>query len=397
MVLTTMENIDKDDLKNYLRNYCDRELEPGHGKYRKFYICPFCNSGAKANGSPAFHLFDNDRRYKCSSCGETGDIYTLAMYVERITFIEALKFINDLYGTPGSKPTLLQKKKQKHEQPINIEPVIPSQEWQSCLMPIVERAKETIFEDTGKEAREYLFSRKIDEQTICDYGLGFIPAVTKSSYLVSQGTAFTIKTPFQNSKYPDLWIPFGITFPYFMDGKLCKLETRRTPSQLKLMSDYMKPDKDGIKGNPDKNGFVTGWKPSLFNADDALCQDKRRDIIFTEGVIDALSINQTVGRWCNDEIKAVSFGACTIQGDPDEFYKWYVMPYRIIVGFDNDDAGDANSKTLLKKINMARRHAGRTEAIRKFPPSEYKDWNEFLMKDERTVFKYISDLFPVYE
>ena len=110
-----------------------------------------------------------------------------------------------------------------------------------------------------------------------------------------------------------------------------------------------------------------------------------------------MSINQTVGRWCNDEIKAVTFGGATNQGEPNEFYKWYVMPYRVLVGFDNDEPGRENSKALAEKITRARKDAGRCDARRIFPPERFKDWNEFLLHDPKSVFEYVSNMLPVTE
>ena len=249
-------------------------------------------------------------------------------------------------------------------------------------MKTADRAKQYIFEDAGAEGLEYLKSRGIDKQTIMEYGIGYIPQLNKDEWLVNNGYSYRIPSPIEEGKR--IAIPCGITCPFTMEGKLYKLEMRRLPNQI-------------VNDAIDKIGQPKGGRTALFNGDDALCTDKRRDILFTEGWMDALSINQAVGRWCNDEIKAVTFGGATAQGDSDQFYKWYVMPYRVIVGFDNDDAGREQSALLAEKITQARRNAGRTDAGIAFPPEQYKDWNEFLVKDGSAVFEYVSNLFPETE
>lgn len=376
-----MNDYDKNELKTYLRDYADAALEPD--RQQNFYKCPFCGSGTGPHRTGAFHIF-TDTQYKCHKCGQTGDIFNLIMKVENLTFSQALDRARELYGSPDSVNPMLSRAVTvpKRETIIRVEPEQTTDEWQQALTPIVNRANDVIFEDAGKAAREYLHSRGIDDRTIRDHKVGFIPMVKTDSWNTEKGYSFSIPSPFPGDDRKHIAIPCGITFPYTMNGKLYKLETRRLPD---------------IEETAGKIGQVRGCKTAIFNADDAACNDLRRDILFTEGVIDALSINQTVGRWCNDEIKAVTFGSATTQGDPDAFYKWYVMPYRVIVGFDNDEAGRKNGTELAEKITRARIDAGRDAAKLAFPPEQFKDWNEFLTRDERSVFTYVSDLFPETE
>ena len=377
-----MNDYDKNELKKHLQDYCDTFLE-GTQK-QNFYICPFCGSGTGSHKTAAFHLF-TETQFKCHSCQKSGDIFNLIMEIEHLTFTQALDRARELYGSPDSVKPMLSRMVTipKRETIIRLEPEKPTDEWQLSILPIVRRAQNVIFEDAGKKAREYLHSRGIDDQSIRDNKVGYIPMVRTNDWNVQNGYSYNIPSPFPGDERKHIAIPCGITFPYFMGGKLYKVEHRRLPDQIT-------PDADKITQ-------VRGSKPALFNADAAACDDCRRDILFTGGVIDAISINQTVGRWCNNEIMAVTFGSENIQGDADEFYRWYVMPYRVVVGLDNDDAGRAAAKKLTEQITRARIDAGRTAAKMAFPPEQYKDWNEFLTNDERSVFNYVSDFFPEIE
>ena len=401
-----MDKYTINELKKNLKAYCDAHLQKTRTK--NFYICPYCSSGAKKHRSPAFHLFPDNMptQYRCASCGETGDIFRLVQDVEHLAnFSEALRRVNDLYGNPDDmKPVPVVRNHRNHPgtrgkpisrmmnsvpirtAPIRTEPETPPEQWQNAMMNISRNAESRIFTDAGISARNYLFSRGLDEQTIREYHVGFLALDAGQGWMRDHGYSIMMETPLPDDEKQRLAIPAGISFPYIMNGKVCKLETRRTPDQLAVMQDH-----------DDKIGQVRGCRKALFNSQDAECQDKRRDIIFTEGVIDALSINQAVGRNCNDEIKAVTFGSATTHGDPDEFFQWYVMPYRIAVGFDNDEPGKTNSLKLAELINQARKKAGRPNVIRIFPPEQYNDWNEFLMKDSRSVFRWISNCFPVDE
>ena len=379
-----MNEYEKEEMKEHLPEYCDEELERSHKE--GFYICPNCKSGTGKHHTSAFHVYrskDGTMLFMCSRCGFNGDIYKLAMFLNNCSFHEAVQKIQERFGNPNYEPSQSPKQYERREPaPAKLEPDVPSEQWQQAIMNIANRAKDFIFEDGGAEGLAYLKSRGIDEQTIREYGIGYVPQINHDQWMIDNGYSYRIPSPFEAGK--QITIPCGITCPFMMDGNLYKLEMRRLPKHL-------------VNDSIDKIGQPKGGKTSLFNGDDALSIDKRRDILFTEGWIDALSINQIVGRWSDDEIKAVTFGGATAQGDPDQFFRWYVMPYRVIVGFDNDDAGREQSELLAEKINKARRTAGMSEAKRAFPPERFKDWNEFLVKDGNSVFEYVSNLFPVIE
>lgn len=383
-----MDDYEKNELKNYLRDYCDARLEPTQKK--DFYICPFCQSGTGPNRTAAFHLFttkEGELRYKCSAgdCLQTGDLYSLIMHCEGLTFTQALDRARELYGNPGSVKPMLSRMVTIPKKPkiIQVTAKQPTDEWQQAVLPIVRRAQDFIFEDAGRDALDYLHSRGIDDETIKAHKIGYIPPVKNDEFCKKWGYAYSITSPIPNDSKKLMAIPYGITMPYFMDGTLYKLKTRRLPEQ--------------VNGTVEKIGQVRDGQTAIFNADDAACKDKRRDIIFTEGEIDAMSINQAVGRWCNDEIKAVTCGSATDICDANEFYRWYVMPYRVIVAFDNDDAGKEGAKKLAEQITLARLDAGRDPARIENPPERYNDWNAFLMDDPRSVFQYVSDKLPVNE
>lgn len=406
-----MDAITKNELKNNLKNYCETHLQkPPRNGTECFYICPFCGSGTGKHKTPGFHIYPErmPTQYKCQSCGETGDIFRLVMELEHLEFYKALERVNELYGNPdamrgrrtrtrtrGKSISRIVVPVRNQSEPPRTEPETPPDQWQTVMTNISRTAEERIFSEIGKDAREYLSSRGLDEQTIRDHHIGFLPLTTRAGWMARKGYFTRISSPIPADSVKNICIPAGITFPYIMDGKICKFETRRTPEQLTIMQTATEPDETGERPEPEKIGQVRGCRKALFNSQDAECRDKRRDIIFTEGVIDAMSINQAVGRWCNDEIKAVTFGSATTYGDPDEFFKWYVMPYRVAVGFDNDDAGRTNGEKFAEIINQARNQAGRSEAILIFPPEPFKDWNDFLVKDSRTVFSWITQYFPV--
>ena len=376
--------MDLEELKPYLREYVERITERSRGHDQ--YVCPFCKSGTGRHRTGAFTVFP-DHQFKCFSCGETGDLFDLIEKYENLTKREATRRAIELFGTPSGyyfrKKDPNRRSAPKKEQPRK--PIAPPEEWQNRIMPIAEHAAEYIFKERSSAAREYLHSRGIDDQTIKERHIGYIPPIS-DTWHTQHGFAyeFTNPIPKEKRRKPDrekIFVPYGITFPYIMEGQIFRLEARRLPNQI---TDIVS-----------KISQVAEGQTALFNADAAACKDKYRDIIFTEGVIDALSIIQTVARNCNDEITAVTFGSADYKGDYSPFFEYYVMPRRILIGFDNDDPGKINAAKLEAEIRKARSKIGVPAAETFFPKEPYKDWNEYLQKEPDTFFRYISDQFPI--
>lgn len=374
-----------DDLKPNLRDYVERITERSRG--RDQYVCPFCGSGTGRHRTGAFTVFP-DHHFHCFSCHATGDLFKLIQEYEHLTWKEAVNRAQELYGSPSisfrKDPQPIRKKYEPVRNRLR-KPVSPPEEWQKWITPIAERAADDIFGSKGSAALEYLHSRGIDDQTIRKYHIGYIPSIS-SGWYAEHGFSYSLANPIPKEKRRDpnrekLLIPYGITFPYYMDNQLFRLEMRRLPYQ--------------VNDQIDKIAQVAEGQPALFNADAAACRDKHRDIIFTEGVIDALSIIQTVGCECNDEITAVTFGSADNKGDWSPFFEYYAMPRRILIGFDNDKTGKEQAQKLKEEIQKARMKVGAQEAGTFLPKKPYKDWNEYLLKEPDTFFRYISDQFPI--
>ena len=106
----------------------------------------------------------NDGWYHCFGCGASGDVVKFVMEMESVSFYDAVKILADKVGMQLPEVRLDPKFAQKKEH----------SEVLKQLMRDVARyyRNNLIDEKKGEEARKYLASRGIDDETSKRYGLG---------------------------------------------------------------------------------------------------------------------------------------------------------------------------------------------------------------------------------
>ena len=76
----------KEELRSLLPTYLEMLEDMGMTENRgnDYWDCPFCGSGTGINQTAAFHLLEDGTKYKCFSCGESGDIFDLVRHIENM-------------------------------------------------------------------------------------------------------------------------------------------------------------------------------------------------------------------------------------------------------------------------------------------------------------------------
>lgn len=76
----------KEELRSLLPTYLEMLEDMGMTENRgnDYWDCPFCGSGTRINRTAAFHLLEEGTKYKCFSCGESGDIFDLVRRIENM-------------------------------------------------------------------------------------------------------------------------------------------------------------------------------------------------------------------------------------------------------------------------------------------------------------------------
>ncbi len=130
-------------------------LQKKGGRY--FGCCPFHNEKTPS-------MCVNNGWYHCFGCGASGDVVKFVMEMESVSFYDAVKILADKVGMQLPEVKLDPKFAQKKEH----------SEVLKQLMRAVARyyRNNLIDEKKGEEARKYLASRGIDDETSKRYGLG---------------------------------------------------------------------------------------------------------------------------------------------------------------------------------------------------------------------------------
>ena len=145
------ENIDIIDfIGEYVR------LKPSGSNHKG--LCPFHNEK-----SPSFMVNRERQSFKCFGCNKGGDIFTFFQEIEGVEFVDALKTLADKAGVTLTRQANDVNKNQKNRiKDINAAAALF---FHNVLMQM----------DVAKEARAYVKERGVEDATIEEWQIGFIP------------------------------------------------------------------------------------------------------------------------------------------------------------------------------------------------------------------------------
>jgi hypothetical protein len=195
----------------------------------------------------------------------------------------------------------------------------PNKKWQTSAELFVWRAQRYLWTEGGKEQLEYLHSRGLTDETIRKARLGYCPGWYSES-LENWGLASN-QTPEAEIKIPE-----GTILPWFVDGKIWKIQVRR-------------PDGSYFQTLGSSNG-------SLYNIDTL---QPGQPVFLYESEFDALSAQQEAG-----DLAAMIATGGSAKGQTTPLRHRLKQASHLLIGFDLDKAGDEGSKFWLKMPNALR-------------------------------------------
>jgi DNA primase len=142
-------------------------------------LCPF-----HAEKSPSFTVDSEKGLYHCFGCGVGGDVFTLVMEKENLSFPEAVAHLAERYHIP------LPEKRRISPQALQLEDQL--QKIMESALAFFRKNLRTTTE--GKKALEYLLQRGLSEEVIEEFNLGYAPNSWDglSGYFKAKGVAASL-------------------------------------------------------------------------------------------------------------------------------------------------------------------------------------------------------------
>ena len=337
-------------------------------------LCPFHHEK-----TPSFVVSPEKQIWHCFGCGKGGDIFRFVMEIENVDFKEALKILAQKAG-------------------VTLKPESPKLRSQrDKLFDINEKAarffQENLLSDAGKDARDYLKKRGINDKTIRDFRLGYALNDWRAlkENLLSQGfqeedmvAAGVVIKPNREQKANSSYDRFRnrIIFPI-----------RDFSDRVVGFSGRILPDKAGSEEKKAKyinspNTLIYNKSRTLYGLSQAReAIRKNKFIILVEGNIDVLMSHQ-IG------IKNVIATCGTALNENHlVIIKRYVNHLKLC--FDQDTAGELATKEAIKKalaldlsikIVVFSENKDPADLILDRPQS----WHE-LVKGGKEILEYLFD------
>ena len=330
----------KNDIVDVISSYV--RLQKKGSSY--FGLCPFHNEK-----SPSFSVSRQKQMYYCFGCGAGGNVFTFLMEYENYSFVEALKYLADRAGVELPEPEYSGEAKKRAD-------------TKAILLEINKAAAQYFYvqllRPQGGHALTYLKDRKLSDDTIKAFGLGYSNKYSDDlyKYLKSKG-------------YKDDMIS---------QAGLISIDEKYGVHD-KFWNRVMFPIMDVNSRVVGFGGRVMGdAKPKYLNSPETIIFDKSRNLyglnrarksrkpyfLLCEGYMDVISLHQA--GFTN---AVASLGTALTPGHA-ALIKRYVN--EVYLTYDSDEAG---TKAALRAGPILR-EVGITAKIIRMEP--YKDPDEFI-------------------
>ncbi len=206
----------------------------------------------------------------------------------------------------------------------------PNPIWQSHAAGHAARSAAQLWSTAGARARAYLYTRGLFDDVLRAHNVGYNP-----SDIWEDHAWWGLPKPEHGTGGAGpkrVWLPRGITFPWYINGGVWRLNVRRPAGEPK----YIGP---------------AGFANALYDAG-ALAprQGTVPPAVLVEGEIDALTIVQA----CGAEVAAVATGSTAGSRRGPWVAQLAVAPV-VLVAFDADTAGDGAAQWWLDILPRALR------------------------------------------
>ena len=299
--------------------------------------------------TPSFHVIPDRQMYHCFGCGVSGNVYTFVMEYENYTFREAVEMLADRAGVVLPKMEYSKEAKAEAER-------------KNTLLEINKLAANYFYyqlrQPQGQQGYEYLKKRKLSEETMKRFGLGYSNKTSDDLYRYLK----------DNKGYQDSILRETGLFTYSERGVFDKFWNR-----------VMFPIMDANSRVIGFGGRVMGdGEPKYLNSPETKIFEKSRNLyglnyartarkgymLLCEGYMDVIALHQA------GFTNAVASLGTALTERHASLLKRYTDT--VILTYDSDGAG---VKAALRAIPMLRAVGISTKVLNMRP---WKDPDEFI-------------------
>ena len=140
-------------------------LKPIHGGTDYVGLCPFHD-----DRNPSFHVYPDRQSYRCWACDQGGDCFRWVMEMERVPFPEAIESLARRAGLEIPKKKAGDRSSDGSSGAQSKSETLAVVEWAVNLMHQALRTSRT-----ADNARQYVQKRKLSEETVRNFRLGYHP------------------------------------------------------------------------------------------------------------------------------------------------------------------------------------------------------------------------------
>jgi len=260
--------------------------------------CPFHDGKTETS----LLVDDEAGKFHCFGCDRHGDAIEWLRERRGMTFMEACAFL-DREPEPRASRTRPIRPQWKPR-----EAKTPEDAWQEKARAFLDKARRTLWTETGTGARAFLHGRGLQDKTIRAAGLGLNP----SDLFLDRKSWGLEPTQKEDGTEKRLWVPAGLVIPFIEEGKVKRLRIRRDES-----------------GDGSRYIVISGSSsaPMTWNLEGGAA-------VIVESELDGILLNQEAG----DLAGVVALGTATAKPDGpthDALNKMEV----VLISLDSDEAG----------------------------------------------------------
>lgn len=316
--------------------------------------CPF-----HSEKTPSCHIYTESQSFYCFGCGAGGDVITFIRLIERLDYVESVKFLAQRAGLSLPDDEFNDNGANKRVRMLEMN------------REAARYFRDILLSPEGKEGLDYLYQRQLTPNTIRKYGLGFAPEgwhnlhyfLRSKGYTDDEMEAAALITRKNNSLYDKF--RKRVMFPII----------DRRGNVIAFGGRTLEPDAPAKYLNSDET-LVFQKRDNIFSLNFAK-NTKESCFILCEGYMDVIALNQA------GFDNAVATLGTAITASQANLMKRYTS--EVVISYDADGAGQ---KATMKAINLLN-EAGLKARVLSIPDA--KDPDEYIKKFGAESFRNILE------